>query len=56
MSPDHFPGLSSENETINDQPESADWFAVLKTKISNSRDNYSGISDVNSSDMRSLTR
>ncbi|KAK4217479.1 glycoside hydrolase [Rhypophila decipiens] len=35
----------------NGKPESADWLAVRKTKVTNSRDN-GGISDVNSSDMR----
>ncbi|KAK4168166.1 putative glycoside hydrolase [Cladorrhinum sp. PSN259] len=36
---------------INGVPESADWLAVRRTKVTNSRDN-GGVSDVNSADIR----
>ncbi|KAK4447176.1 putative glycoside hydrolase [Podospora aff. communis PSN243] len=36
---------------VNGKPESADWLAVRKTKVTNSRDN-GGVSDVNSADIR----
>ena len=46
MYADKFPRL-----IISSHPESADWLAVRKTKVTNSRDN-NGVSDVNSPDMR----
>lgn len=46
MFQDKFPRL-----IVNGKPESADWMAVRKTKVTNSRDN-GAVSDVNSADMR----